>query len=568
MIHSRQGHFSIPLTLGALCVLVHAVAAPPAAHAVSTGVVISQVYGGGGNSGAPWHNDYIELFNLSGVAVDLTGWTVQYASAAGTTWAMTPLSGSIAPGGYYLIEENAGAGGGAPLPTPDAVGTISMNATTAKVALVSDAIALSGTCPSGGAIVDFVGYGSSASCSETSPAATLGNTTAALRQNGGCVDTDDNSSDFAELVPSPRNSASATHSCVFTLTVTADPVAGGVVTRTPDLLSYLPGSNVDLQAVPAFGYHFQRWSGDATGGANPLTVLMDAEKSIVAHFVLNDYAGRVRISQIYGGGGNMGAPYQNDYIELFNRGNAPIDVTGWSVQYASSGGSTWFSTTLVGTIPAGGYYLVDQGEGGGAGDPIPAPDAVGTTEVNAIAGKVALVDNNVTLTGACPSGGGIVDLVGYGGADCSETAPTSAFDNLTAGLRNNAGCDDSDDNSLDFSAGAPTPRNSATPVGICTEWVAVEPSGLEFGLGRLAPNPARQAVQVPFALARAADVHLRVLDIQGRVIATLADGAYPAGNHRLSWSGITTAGPARSGVYFVQLQTAGRVYTRRVALTR
>ena len=443
-----------------------------------------------------------------------------------------------------------------------------MSATSAKVALVNNATALSGTCPASAAIVDLVGYGSSASCSETSPAATLGNTTAALRQNGGCVETDDNSSDFEELPPSPRNSASATHSCAFTLTVTADPVAGGVVTRTPDLLSYLPGSNVDLQAVPAFGYHFQRWSGDATGGTNPLTVLMDAQKTIVAHFVVNDYVGLVRISQIYGGGGNMGAQYQNDFVELFNRGNAPVDVTGWSVQYASSGGSTWFSTTLVGTIPAGGYYLVEQHEGGGAGDPLPTPDVIGTSAIDAIEGKVVLVDNNVTLTGACPSGAGIVDVVGYGGADCSETAPTGAFNNVTAGLRNNAGCDDTDDNASDFSTGTPTPRNSATPASICTEWVAVEPSGLEFGLGRLAPNPARRVVQVPFALARAAEVHLRVLDIQGRVIATLADGTYPAGSHRVSWSGFTTAGPARSGVYFVQLQTAGRVYVRRLALTR
>jgi predicted extracellular nuclease len=72
-------------------------------------LVISQVYGGGGNSGAPLQNDYIEIYNRGPGAVNLTGWTVQYASAAGTTWQTTPLAGSIVPGGYYLVQEAAGA---------------------------------------------------------------------------------------------------------------------------------------------------------------------------------------------------------------------------------------------------------------------------------------------------------------------------------------------------------------------------------------------------------------------------------------------------------------------------
>src|SRR5258705_538054 len=57
------------------------------------------------------------------------------------------------------------------------------------------------------------------------------------------------------------------------------------------------------------------------------------------------------ISQVYGGGGNAGATLKNDFIELYNRGNTTVNVTGWSVQYASSGGTTWTnSTTLSGSI--------------------------------------------------------------------------------------------------------------------------------------------------------------------------------------------------------------------------
>ncbi len=54
--HLYQRH---PLALAVLAALNFV----PVAHAVSTDVVISQVYGGGGNSGATYKNDFIELFN-------------------------------------------------------------------------------------------------------------------------------------------------------------------------------------------------------------------------------------------------------------------------------------------------------------------------------------------------------------------------------------------------------------------------------------------------------------------------------------------------------------------------
>src|SRR4051812_2351791 len=66
-------------------------------------VVISQVYGGGGNVGAVYNQDFIELLNRGTVTVDLTGWTVQHASATGADWASTPMVGTIAPGQYYLV---------------------------------------------------------------------------------------------------------------------------------------------------------------------------------------------------------------------------------------------------------------------------------------------------------------------------------------------------------------------------------------------------------------------------------------------------------------------------------
>ncbi|HEY2012409.1 MAG TPA: lamin tail domain-containing protein, partial [Bryobacteraceae bacterium] len=122
-------------------------------------LVISQVYGGGGNSGSMLRNDFLELFNPGSQSVTLTGWSLQYASATGTVWVRTLLSGVVPPGQYYLVQEHAEGGGSAALPTPDLVGDISMSATDGKIALVSNSDLLSGAAPSGAQMVDFVGYG-------------------------------------------------------------------------------------------------------------------------------------------------------------------------------------------------------------------------------------------------------------------------------------------------------------------------------------------------------------------------------------------------------------------------
>jgi len=207
-----SGFFGFTGLLAAVAILF-AVAAP--IEATSSTIVISQVYGGGGNTGATYTNDFIELYNLGGSTVDVSGWSVQYASSTGTSWQKTNLTGSIAPGHYYLVQEAAGAGGTTPLPTPDATGSIAMSATAGKIALVSNqTIIPSGTsCPST-AIVDFVGYGTVTNCFEgAGPTATLTNTTAALRNNSGCTETDNNNSDFSVGAPNPRNTASPEHFC-------------------------------------------------------------------------------------------------------------------------------------------------------------------------------------------------------------------------------------------------------------------------------------------------------------------------------------------------------------------
>jgi hypothetical protein len=180
-------------------------------------VVISQVYGGGGNSGATFTHDFVELFNRGTSTVDISAWSVQYASAAGTTWNVTaiPASTSIAPGKYYLIKLAGGSTGSA-LPTPDLDITSSpsnLSGTNGKVALVNNSTALTGATLTSGTYVDLVGYGSGSAFEGTAAVATLSNTTAAIRLNGGCKDENQNSTDFSTGTPTPRNSSTPAYSC-------------------------------------------------------------------------------------------------------------------------------------------------------------------------------------------------------------------------------------------------------------------------------------------------------------------------------------------------------------------
>ena len=174
---------------------------------MSSHIVISQIFGGGGNSGAPFRNDFIEIFNAGSSAVNLNGWSVQYASATASTWSVTPLtSTTLAPGQYYLIQESSGGSNGALLPTPDATGTIAMAAGSGKVVLVTNSTTLTGACPTDPRIVDLVGYGNTANCFRGSaPAPAPSNTNAILRAASGCTDSHNNVLDFILGPPNPRN---------------------------------------------------------------------------------------------------------------------------------------------------------------------------------------------------------------------------------------------------------------------------------------------------------------------------------------------------------------------------
>jgi len=248
------------------------VATPPAG--IANHIVMSEVYGGGGNANAPFTNDFVELYNPTNADVTMTNWSLQYTSAAGTTWGaggtnptIASFTGTIKSHGFFLIQLAAGTSvTNKPLPTPDATGPINMSAASGKVALVNNSTQISQVAnPTDASIVDLVGFfysGTAPTGYETTavtvPSTFVGNTwsierkanansTQATLTSGGSdelfgngYDTDNNSTDFVgQSVPNPQNSASPLESI---------PVP--TYAATPTTLTFSQNVNTTSTGVP------------------------------------------------------------------------------------------------------------------------------------------------------------------------------------------------------------------------------------------------------------------------------------------------------------------------------
>jgi len=178
------------------------------------------------------------------------------------------------------------------------------------------------------------------------------------------------------------------------------------------------------------------------------------------------------INEVYGGGGNSGAPYDRDFVELYNTQATPLDLTGLAVQYASSGGTSWQVTALTGTVPAHGTFVVGEALGSNTAAPDVTVDLDGAIPLSATAGKVALTASSGTLSCGsaalpCSLNPDVLDLVGYGTAtDFSGTGPAPAPSNTTSVSRD-AAHTHTVNNAADFTSGAPTPQaaGGTGPVG-------------------------------------------------------------------------------------------------------
>ena len=211
------------LTALALCAFVTSTAFAAAAN-----IRMSQVYPGGGIGTGFYTNDYVELFNPTGAAVSIGGWSLQYGSATGSSFGspggndfVFPANAVIQPCKYVLIQLGTTGTGGTALPvTPDyTTANINMQANNGKIALIKNSTLInpcSGNT-AGAIYADVVGYGTG-NCYETTAAAATSGSTGLVRGGGGMTDLDNNSTDLALVTnPVPHNSSSlANVACLAT----------------------------------------------------------------------------------------------------------------------------------------------------------------------------------------------------------------------------------------------------------------------------------------------------------------------------------------------------------------
>jgi predicted extracellular nuclease len=296
--------------------------------------------------------------------------------------------------------------------------------------------------------------------------------------------------------------------------------------------------------------------------------------SLLAIILISSFSqAQVVISQLYGGGGNAGATYTNDFIELYNRGTVAQNLSGWSVQYASANGTTWAVTQLPNfNLQPGQYYLIQQAAGTTPVLALPTPDLDGITcnctyntqvppvlSTTGIAmsgsnGKVILVNSVTPESTANPTGSQIIDKVAYGTTSTSGfegTGPTgTALTNSTSAQRNNAGCTDTDNNATDFTAATPAPRNSATPTNTCS---LANSQNAIAGLS-VFPNPVRNGVFYINTDANA-ERTVTVFDVLGKQVL----------NTTTSESAINVSN-LTSGVYMVQISEEGNTATKKLVI--
>ena len=309
----------------------------PLAHAASPGLVISQVYAAGGNAGAAYANDYVELFNRGTATVDLSGWTLQYACASSESWASTTLAGTIQPGKRYLVQLASSGAGGSALPTPDATGTSNLAATGGKLAVVhgtSDLTcgASAGSCSAVAAVVDLLGYGS-ATDFEGAVAPAPAATTALVRSGGGCADTDANGADFAAGTPAPGSSATAAAPC----SSVAVPSAGAAV---------------DIQIDPALSIALERPTisfGHAVGGEVPAPV---SEQVTVVSNLATGYSLTVHRSAFSPADLPLGISVGGGALQPVPIAPALDLLVASSSTRSASGGDVWPTSLGFSTLPS------------------------------------------------------------------------------------------------------------------------------------------------------------------------------------------------------------------------
>ncbi|MDU0367814.1 ExeM/NucH family extracellular endonuclease [Microbacterium sp. KSW4-17] len=332
-VPARRFTTALSAALGA-ALLGSALVPLPAFAADGARVVINEAYLKGGSAGAPYAQKFVELYNAGDTAQDLSGWSLQYRSAASVdapTGANTQaLSGSISAGGYYLIALPGNGNGdvGAPLPAADATSTgLNPSGTTGQLFLanVAEPLALPAGSVDDDRVVDFLGYGAGVSF-ETAPAVVDGpNGTPNALVRTDFVDTDDNSVDFANTATvTPQGSGGAA------------PEPQPTEEPSPEPTTPVPGEVTPIRDI------------QGTGATTPLAGTVVTTRGVVtAAYPTGGYNGFFLQTEGTGGAIDQAAHTASDAIFVYGTAAAASVSLGDHVEVTGTAGEYYGQTQLT-----------------------------------------------------------------------------------------------------------------------------------------------------------------------------------------------------------------------------
>lgn len=376
--------------------------AAPAQAVPSTGLMITEVYPGGGNAGATYNADFVELYNASNAPISLAGKSLQYRASTNTgipsgsnLFALPSVS--VPSHSYFLVKGGSGATGVGIPKTPDAISSLAMGGSAGQIYLADSATGIQpGTGAaidySAGKVIDFLGYGTGAASFETALKSGAITTAQSYKRSSPTpADTDNNNTDFtiSAVAPGPDN---------------CDCVAPGL-----------------------------------------------------------------KISEVYTEGGNAGAAYDHDFVEISNPTGGTVPQAGLTLQYRASGdtGPATVIATLTGSMATQTFDIAQLGSSGAVGAVLPAPEYTNAAvDLSTAGGTLLIVKGTTPLdpgTGAFATDQFVADLVGWGSSNVFETTAADVTEVTSAkSLTRAPGSVDTNVNLDDFSADVPNPN--ASPV--------------------------------------------------------------------------------------------------------
>ncbi|WP_310528204.1 lamin tail domain-containing protein [Nocardioides sp.] len=381
--------------------------AAPAQAVPSGGLVITEVYPGGGNSGATYNADFVELYNASAAPISLGGKSIQYRAATNgavpTSANVYPLPNVTVPShSFFLVAGGTGAAGAA-FPRPADVTTgLAASASAGQVYLADSAVGIQpGTGAtidySAGKVIDFVGYGTATTFETAVKAGTI--TSTGSYKRASLPDSDNNNTDFV------------------------------------------------ISAVGAA-------SGSGTG-VGPDNCDCVATSSL-------------KITEVYADGGLAGSTIDHDFVEVQNTSGSTLPMTGLTLQYRAPGdtGPATVIATLTGSMAANSFDLVQLAGTVGNGSPLTNPEYTNGLDLSATGGTLFVAKTNA---GYDPGNGAVVadqyrsDLVGWGTSNTFESTAADAADlSLTQSIQRENGGVDNANNLADFDGYTPSPNGQPT----------------------------------------------------------------------------------------------------------